>query len=65
MDYKNDNYIDGLVLIITPMYNSEKYIEETISSVVSQTYEDYAAWLNVFRRKAGRDVVSAKGIGKA
>ena len=29
---------DGLVSIITPMYNSEKFISETIESVISQTY---------------------------
>lgn len=30
-----------LVSIITPSYNSEKYIEETINSVISQTYENW------------------------
>ncbi len=30
-----------LVSIITPSYNSEKYIEETIQSVISQTYKDW------------------------
>lgn len=28
----------GLVSIITPLYNGEKYIEETIKSVIAQTY---------------------------
>ena len=31
----------NLVSIITPMYNSEKFIEETIKSVINQTYKDW------------------------
>lgn len=30
-----------LVSIITPMYNAEKYVEATISSVIAQIYEDW------------------------
>lgn len=30
-----------LVSIITPMYNCEKYIEETINSVLNQTYDNW------------------------
>jgi len=30
-----------LISIIIPMYNAEKYIEETIGNILSQTYENY------------------------
>ena len=32
---------EGLVSIITPVYNGEKYISETIESVIRQTYLDW------------------------
>ena len=34
---------DDLVSIIIPVYNSSKYIEETIKSINSQTYKNYEA----------------------
>jgi glycosyltransferase involved in cell wall biosynthesis len=33
--------INSLVSIITPLYNSEKFIEETIQSVLNQTYSNW------------------------
>lgn len=33
--------IEPLVSIITPLYNSEKFIEETIKSVLNQTYNNW------------------------
>lgn len=32
---------EELISIITPMYNSKKYISETIDSVISQTYKNW------------------------
>ena len=32
---------NNLVSIITPSYNSSKFIEECIKSVISQTYKDW------------------------
>lgn len=33
--------MNGLVSIVMPCYNAEKYITETVSSVVNQTYNDW------------------------
>lgn len=38
---KESNIDYGLVSIIMPNYNSEKYVEETIKSIISQTYENW------------------------
>ena len=35
----------GLVSIITPLYNGEKYIGSTIESVISQTYPNWEMWI--------------------
>ncbi|WAW15526.1 glycosyltransferase family 2 protein [Peptostreptococcus equinus] len=33
--------IDGLISIITPIYNADKHIEETVASVLKQTYTNF------------------------
>ena len=37
--------MSDLVTVITPMYNSGKYIEETLESVISQTYENWEMFI--------------------
>lgn len=34
-----ESYIDGLVSVITPMYNAKDYILDTVQSVLNQTYD--------------------------
>lgn len=38
---RSENYENDKVSIITPSYNSSKYIEETIISVINQTYQNW------------------------
>ena len=37
--------MSDLVSVITPMYNSSKYIEETLQSVISQTHENWEIFI--------------------
>lgn len=39
MERKAEDYVKGLVSVITPVYNAEKAIEKTLESVFAQTYK--------------------------
>ena len=39
--FYNQEYNNALVSIIMPAYNSERYIEEAIKSVICQTYKEW------------------------
>ena len=36
----NDNYVDGLVSVIVPVYNAKDYLTETLESIFKQTYKN-------------------------
>lgn len=36
--------VDGLVSIIMPSWNTERFIAETIQSVIDQTYTNYRSY---------------------
>lgn len=40
MGRTSEDYIKGLVSVITPVYNDEKYIDRTLQSVFDQTYKE-------------------------
>ena len=40
MERSKEDFVYGLVSVIIPVYNSEKYIERTLYSVFSQTYQE-------------------------
>lgn len=40
MERTSDDYVKGLVSVITPVYNVEKYIDRTLRSVFAQTYNN-------------------------
>ena len=35
------NLVDPMVTVLVPAYNHEKYVEQTILSIVNQTYQDF------------------------
>lgn len=40
MERKPEDYVKGLVSVITPVYNDEKYLDRTLNSVFNQTYKN-------------------------
>lgn len=36
-----DNYVNGLISVIIPVYNAEKYLEETLNSIYVQSYGNF------------------------
>lgn len=37
--------IDGLVSIITPLYNAREFLDDTFNSVIQQTYQNWEWWI--------------------
>ena len=41
IEFENEDYKKPIISIITPFYNSKKYIEETANSVLNQTFSNF------------------------
>lgn len=39
------NYIDGLVSVVMPMHNSERFLREAVESVIAQTYANWELFI--------------------
>ena len=51
--------MNNLVSIITPSYNSEKFIKDCVNSVLSQSYIDWELLIvDDFSKDNSRDIIS-------